>query len=180
LPVAAEIRAALESLAGELRSTGAIVAEAALPTLNFQQDLAHAGELVGMLTGAFAPEAQAQPATLAQYLVALGQRDQAIIAWEQFFAQWDALLCPPALCTAFPHTETGAPLQVDGHEQSYWMVNAHTMPFNYSGHPAIVLPIARDRDGLPIGAQFVGKRWGEARLLAVAKAVEEIRGDKGK
>ena len=38
--------------------------------------------------------------------------------------------------------------------------------FNYTGHPAVVMPRALDREGLPLGIQVVGKRWSESRLLA--------------
>jgi amidase len=127
-----------------------------------------------MMTGAFQPGEQQSPTTLAHYLEALHRRDQSMIAWEQFFQEWDALLCPPSMTTAFPHCETGAPLPVDGEEIVYWMVNAHTTIFNYTGHPAVVLPYTRDRDGLPIGVQLVGKRWDESRLLAMAKTLMDV------
>ena len=38
----------------------------------------------------------------------------------------------------------------------------------------MVLPFAQDHDGLPIGIQLVGKRWGESRLLAVAAALADV------
>ena len=78
------------------------------------------------------------------------------------------LLCPPAMVTAFPHAEAGSPLRVDGEDVVYWQVSAHCALLNYTGHPAVVLPYRLDRDGLPIGVQVVGKRWDEARLLAIA------------
>jgi len=58
----------------------------------------------------------------------------------------------------------------------YWLINGHTTLFNYSGHPALVLPHGLDQAGLPLGAQLVGKRWGEARLLGVARAVAQVSG----
>jgi amidase len=176
LPVAADIRDALAKLAQQLRDAGAIVEEAPLPALDFQRDLHSAGELIGMLTGTFQPEEGQPPVTLAQYFEALHRRDQSINAWEQFFDQWDVLLCPPSMMTAFPHTETGSPLSVDGEEMIYWIINAHTTLFNYSGHPAVVLPYTYDHDGLPIGAQLVGKRWNEGRLLAIAGAMTTVTG----
>ena len=57
------------------------------------------------------------------------------------------------------------------------MVSAHSTLFNYTGHPAVVLPYKLDRDGLPIGVQLVGKRWDESRLLAMAKALAEVTGE---
>jgi len=56
------------------------------------------------------------------------------------------------------------------------MVSAHSTLFNYTGHPAVVLPHGLDRDGLPLGVQIVGKRWNEARLLATAQALSEVTG----
>ena len=175
-PVAAEIRAAVEEVAKRLSPLCEVVEEVALPQLDFNQEGARAGALIGMMTGAFQPEEQERPTTLAHYLEALDRRDQSMLAWEQFFNQWDALLCPPSMVTAFPHCEPGAPLLVDGKQVSYWLVSAHSTVFNYTGHPAIVLPYKLDRDGVPIGIQMIGKRWQEARLLAMAKALSEVTG----
>jgi amidase len=175
-PVAAEIHNAVEELAQQLHRLGAVVEEATLPALDFNQELSSAGELIGMMIGAFQPEENKPPTTLAQYLAALHRRDQSMIAWEQFFAEWDVLLCPPSMTSAFPHCETGSPLHVDGQKVEYWMVSAHCTLFNYTGHPAVVLPYKLDRDGLPIGVQIVGKRWDESRLLAMAQALTEVTG----
>ncbi len=176
LPVSSEIRTAIEELASQLQPLCAAVKEARLPQIDFSQDLMRAGALIGMMTGAFQPEEQERPTTLASYLEALHIRDQSILAWEQFFDEWDMLLCPPSMVTAFPHCEPGSPLRVDGQEVTYWMVSAHSTLFNYTGHPAVVLPYRLDRAGLPLGIQMVGKRWSESRLLAMAKALAEVTG----
>ena len=55
-------------------------------------------------------------------------------------------------------------------------MSAHATLFNYTGHPAVVLPYTRDRDGLPIGVQAVGRRWDESRLLAIAAALSDLSG----
>jgi amidase len=175
-PVATEMREVVEEFAGRLSALGAVVEEAALPPVDFQQELASTGALIGMMMGAFQPEEQERPTTLAHYLEALDIRDQSIAAWEHFFEKWDVLLCPPSMMTAFPHCEPGSPLHVDGQEVSYWMVSAHSTVFNYTGHPAVVLPYQLDHDGLPMGVQIVGKRWSEERLLAMARAFSEVTG----
>ena len=168
-PIAADVRVAVEELAQQLTPLCAAVEAATLPQVDFNQELASAGALIQ-------PEEQERPTTLAHYLEALHRRDQSILAWEQFFDKWDVLLCPPSMVTAFPHCEPGTPLQVDDQEVTYWMVSAHGTLFNYTGHPAVVLPYQLDRDGLPIGIQMVGKRWDESRLLAMAKALSEVTG----
>ena len=176
IPVAAEIRAAVAQLATTLSPLCRVVEDAALPSLDFNQELAAGGALVGMMIGAVQPGVQEQPATLAHYLAALDRRDRSIVAWEEFFDRWDVLLCPPSMTTAFPHCDPGSPLPVDGHEVPYWTVSAHGALFNYTGHPAVVLPYTLDRAGLPIGIQLVGKRWSESHLLAVAAALAEVTG----
>jgi amidase len=175
-PVAADVRGAVEGLARQLDPLCAAVESATLPELDFRQELSRAGELIGMMVGAFQPEEPERPTTLAQYLDALHWRDRSIVAWERFFDEWDVLLCPPSMVAAFPHCETGESLQVDGQPVAYWMVSAHATLFNYTGHPAVVLPYALGRDGLPIGVQLVGKRWDEPRLLAVAEAISGVAG----
>jgi amidase len=175
-PVAAEIRDAVEDFARQLEGSGAIVEDATLPEIDFSQDLSSAGELIGMMVGAFQPDGQGQPTTLVHYLEALHRRDQSIMVWERFFDDWDALLCPASMVTAFPHCEQGTPLKVDGKDVDYWMVSAHGALFNYTGHPAVVLPYRLDRDGSPIGLQLVGKRWDDSRLLAIAKALSPVAG----
>ena len=176
IPVAAEIRAAVAQLAARLSPLCRVVEDAALPSLDFNQELAAGGALVGMMIGAVQPGVQEQPTTLAQYLEALDRRDRSIVAWEEFFDHWDVLLCPPSMTTAFPHCDPGSPLPVDGQEVAYWTVSAHGALFNYTGHPAVVLPYTLDRAGLPIGIQLVGKRWSESHLLAVAAVLAEVTG----
>lgn len=51
------------------------------------------------------------------------------------------------------------------------------MPFNLSGHPAVVIPIGQTHNGLPIGIQIVGKRWREMELLAIAQELDKAVGD---
>jgi amidase len=176
-PITADIRSAIESLAGTLERSGAMVEEVTLPKLDFQDDLSRAGQLIGMMLGTVQPNEGEKPATLPQYLEALDRRDQSIVLWEQFFQSWDALLCPVSMITAFPHCEPGTPLRVDKQEVNHWLVSAHATLFNYTGHPAVVLPHGLDRDGLPIGVQLVAKRWDESRLLGIAKAVSLLTGE---
>jgi amidase len=171
LPIAAATRAAIERLAAQLAAAGAIAEEIAPPIADLMGDLASAGELIGMMVGASEGEGGAGSATLARYMATLQRRDRAIVAWEDFFASWDALLCPASMSTAFPHCEPGAPLRVDDLAADYWAVSVHSTIFSYIGLPAVVLPHTQDRDGLPLGVQLVGKRWGESELLAVARAL---------
>jgi Asp-tRNA(Asn)/Glu-tRNA(Gln) amidotransferase A subunit family amidase len=45
--------------------------------------------------------------------------------------------------------------------------------WTYCGMPAISLPLLESANGLPIGAQLVGPRYGDARLLRTARWLAE-------
>ncbi len=174
VPAAGDIRQAVERLAAEIARQGSRV-EACLPEVNFIQQKALYFELLNDVMAVFQPQPEgAQPISMASYVTALHQRDAFIQAWEQFFAQWDALLCPVTMTTAFEHCPYGTPLQVDGQPAEYFDAVGYCGPFNLTGHPAIVLPLAKDPDGLPVGVQIVGRRWSEERLLAIAKTISTV------
>jgi len=184
VPVARAIRAAIERLAGDLARAGARVEEA-LPPIDFerQHDIWAQGYRVMMR---LAPELWGMPAspkamgyelpTLADTVRMQAVRDEMILAWDRFFAAWDVLICPAAIVTAFPHCPPSSPIAVDEGSAAYGQINHHCFPFNVSGHPALVVPIGLDPGGLPIGAQLVGARWGDERLIAVARALAPVSG----
>jgi aspartyl-tRNA(Asn)/glutamyl-tRNA(Gln) amidotransferase subunit A len=49
-----------------------------------------------------------------------------------------------------------------------------TQLFNVTGHPAITIPCGAATDGLPVGAQLVGRRGGTDDLLSVAESAEAL------
>lgn len=175
-PVAAEISAAVGNLAAQLASAGARVEEARLPKLDLHDDLAEGGKLIGMMLEAAQPEPLERPTPVSRWFAALARRDRSILAWERFFESCDALLCPVAMTTAFLHCKPGSPLEVNGKDESYWMLPACGAVFNYSGHPALALPCGQDSNGLPIGLQLVGRHWSETRLLGIAAAIAPFTG----
>jgi amidase len=116
-------------------------------------------------------------ATLRQYTETLTKRDAYIAAVEQFFQAWDVFLCPVTVGPAFPHCRPGTPIAVDDRHVPYRLGGTgYTSPFNLTGHPVVVLPLARSTEGLPIGVQVVGRRWDEMRLLAIAEQLDTIVG----
>jgi amidase len=171
VPVAASTRNALHRVASEVERLG-VGGEETLPGASFAELAKARAYLSRAVRLAFEPPSEDEPVpSLAEYYTALHTRDAFIVEWEAFFARWDALLCPVAMRTAFPHCPTDTPLEVDGEQVNYWRVIGHCAPFNFTGHPVVVVPIGHDEDGLPIGMQIVGRRWGEERLLAIAALI---------
>ena len=116
-------------------------------------------------------------ATLRQYGEVLAARDATIRALEGFFDDHDALLCPVAYGPAFPHCPDGTPIIYDGVSIPHYMAfRGYAMLFNATGHPAVTIPLARSAEGLPIGLQVVGRRWGDAQVLGVAATLAELIG----
>lgn len=92
---------------------------------------------------------------------ALGRR---VLAW---FGDTDVLVTPTV---AIPPPPVGSFAGLDGEGvfRAAAPIGALTAPFNVSGQPAISLPLARSRTGLPIGIQLVGRPGSDALLLALA------------
>jgi len=87
----------------------------------------------------------------------------------------DAILAPTS---PIPAPRIGeSQIRVAGDAERETTVRAEllrmTRPSNLTGLPAISIPCGFTQDGLPIGLQLIGRRWGEAQLLAIALAYEE-------
>ncbi len=87
-------------------------------------------------------------------------------------AHCHVLLCPT---TAIPATAPEVShVEVDGDLVTVqFSLTRLTMPFNFSGHPAISLPW-RDSGGTLLGVQLIGRTAGDQDLLAVASHVEQL------
>lgn len=81
----------------------------------------------------------------------------------------DALVLPTVAVVAPRLDELAA-------DQAYARINAlvlrNTAAFNFLDRPAASVPCASD--GMPVGLMLVGARFGDRRLLAVARAVESL------
>ena len=162
--VSRALQAQVARIAGLAANAGARVEER-LPECDWGAENGLFRDLVSALT------AEHIDRPLAWYLDALDRRDRFISLWERFFREFDALLIPPAMTTAFAHSAPGTPLVVDGEPAEYFGQGALLAMANLAGLPALVAPVAFDEDGLPIGIQLVGARWSETRLLNVARAL---------
>ncbi len=101
------------------------------------------------------------------YLKGLRVRRVVRREWARVFATVDALVTPTTPVTA---TKFGqATVQLPGGEKP--LLRAYldmTLPFNFTGHPAVSIPCGASRAGLPIGLQLVGRPFGEATILRLA------------
>ncbi|MBN3940297.1 amidase [Nostoc sp. NMS9] len=116
--------------------------------------------------------------SLKGYFETLTERDRFIAQIDEALEAWDVWLTPVTATPAFTHCPAWSAIDIDGKSYPYVVANgAYTMPFNLSGHPAVVIPIGQTHNGLPIGIQIIGKRWREMELLAIAQEIDKAVGD---
>lgn len=175
MPIAHDIRTRIEKLAQELEQSG-IQMEQCLPKVDFVGQTQLSEHLFSLLASAFESQAEGKPpGSLGDYLIALHQRDGFMVAWEDFFTKWDALVCPAGPITAKRSTDTSP--MVDGVVVSDDQVELLGIPYSLSavsGCPMVVIPVAQDHQGLPFGVQVIGRRWQDERLLTIAEIVAEV------
>lgn len=80
----------------------------------------------------------------------------------------DALLTPTTPSTAFP---IGG---VYGDSVLMQYSDQLTVTTNHAGIPGLTVPVGFDKEGLPIGAQFLGPDYSEGLLLRLGRAFEKV------
>jgi aspartyl-tRNA(Asn)/glutamyl-tRNA(Gln) amidotransferase subunit A len=105
------------------------------------------------------------------YLEAMAQRMALGCAMGRFHERFDLLVTPTLPIAAFA-AGTEVPPGWPAPRWTSW--TPFTYPFNLTQQPAVSVPCGRTVQGLPIGLQIVGPRHADARVLAAAKAYEDV------
>ena len=50
--------------------------------------------------------------------------------------------------------------------------NRNTLPFNYTGHPALAVPVGKSSAGLPVSMQLVGRFFDDPLVMRAAYAYQ--------
>ena len=114
--------------------------------------------------------------TMADVVRAENQRAALFRRMNAFFDTYDLLLCPATIVAAYPADERYVS-QCAGHTFSNyveWLAIAYAITLTAS--PALSLPCGFTRDGRPVGLQIVGRARADGRVLAGARALEDILG----
>jgi amidase len=188
VPVASDIRAAIEHAGRELQKMG-IVVEAAKPPIEDGERLwweyngADGNQLVTEALGeglklsrdrlrAFMAASEGKSA--AEFFRISIQRDAWRVQLAEFMERYPIILAPTFCVTAFKHGASH--VEIDGKTFPYIVASWPVGWVNCAGIPGAVVPCGKDREGLPIGLQIVGRAFGEETVLAVAKAAETALG----
>jgi aspartyl-tRNA(Asn)/glutamyl-tRNA(Gln) amidotransferase subunit A len=103
----------------------------------------------------------------AYYLKAQKARTLLIEAFNELFESYDVLIGPVTPTPAFGLGEnTSDPIKM-------YLADVMTVPASLAGLPALSVPSGETSEGLPVGVQLIGPRRSDARLLALARSMEE-------
>jgi amidase/6-aminohexanoate-cyclic-dimer hydrolase len=194
VPVLPEIVEVLHATAGHLRRLGHVVTDAApvIDAVRFRQS--HGVLAISHVAATLHRQAQvlgrllrdddvervtwqnytaAKDITGADYAQARADAQHAGRVIDEFLGGYDLLLTP-TMAMLPPRlgemdmmgSEPGTYLEI-----LYRMI-AFTALFNDTGHPAISVPVAMSRQGLPVGMQFAARHGGEGLLLRIARQLE--------
>jgi amidase len=201
-PVDPDVEAGVRLAAQIFRDAGASVAEAGpafafaeafaiYVTLNFAIGFAGAPQEKARYAGEaerFEPDDLSYPALRARAakldaatFSRLAERRKAIgAAFAGFFERFDAILCPPAPCLAFPHDFSPDPFS------RRLPVGAGVLPYHdllkWAGLaslallPAAVAPVALTPRGVPTGVQIISARGEDRIAVGLAGAIERATG----
>ena len=108
------------------------------------------------------------PAT--DYINAQRLRRRMQLDFHRLWKEVDCFVTPTTAITAPRIGETST--TINGESEDVRLATTRFVrAINLLGLPAISVPCGKDRRGLPVGLQIIGKAFGEATILKVAEAV---------
>ena len=109
------------------------------------------------------------------YAKAQNVRPTFIKAYDAVLSDVDVLVMPTCITTAPKNHTPGTYLEAL--EANLAAINSsgsrNTMPFNYTGHPALALPVGKSSAGLPVSIQLVGRFLDDPLLMKTAYTYQE-------
>jgi amidase len=200
LPVASDIRAALDQLANRLSTMGTSVARSS----TLLPDLAESARLHTRMVRNFnafgrPPEffkktrddvaalkaddnslkawrLRGPLLTHHEWMAAEIARARLRVQWATLFNQFDVVLCPAFSVPAFPHNQTpdqeDRTIEIDGNTFPYPSLIVWATVATLPGLPATVMPVGRSQSGLPIGVQIIGPYLEDQTTIIFAKLIE--------
>jgi len=108
------------------------------------------------------------------YAKAQNVRPAYIKAYDAALADVDVLVMPTCIMTAPKNQRPSSYLEAV--EETLTALSRagsrNTQPFNYTGHPALALPVGKSSAGLPVSMQLVGRFFDDPLLMRVAYAYQ--------
>ncbi|HTO14469.1 MAG TPA: amidase [Edaphocola sp.] len=95
--------------------------------------------------------------------------------YEDFLTEYDIWITPVCSIEAYKHQNAGKPFVINGKKIAYTKaIGSFTFTTAFSGHPIVVIPIGKMKNGMPVGIQIHSKKWSDKKLLLIAKLFESL------
>ncbi|KAF5727617.1 hypothetical protein HS088_TW22G01313 [Tripterygium wilfordii] len=108
-----------------------------------------------------------------EYIKAQKIRNRQMQFHNKIFAKADVIVAPTTGVTAYPilndALKTGELDYINGAALVRYQIAG-----NFLGLPAVTVPVGYDKNGLPIGLQFIGRPWSEPTLIHIAHAMQAL------
>ncbi|KAG4150918.1 hypothetical protein ERO13_D04G032800v2 [Gossypium hirsutum] len=108
-----------------------------------------------------------------EYIKAQKMRNRQMQIHKNIFAKADVIVAPTTGVTAYSifddALKTGELDYINGAALVRYQISG-----NFLGLPAVTVPVGYDKEGLPIGLQFIGKPWSEPTLMHIAFAMQAL------
>jgi len=153
-----------------------IIKDQNLPAYNLQ--LTTLSDVYFKTRGAYLGDEQKRKSILGAFELSAGyydayyrkaQKARAVIKkdFDEVFEKIDCLMCP---VSPFPAFKIG---EKKDDPLSMYLADIYTISANLAGICALSVPAGFNSEKLPIGLQIMGPRFGEGKILAIAKAYED-------
>jgi amidase len=113
------------------------------------------------------------PASAWQVAESLAARDAMRRRLVEQMRKFPVLLMPVSSVAAFPHRQRR--FATETKEIGLFQAMMSVTTFNLLGLPAMTVPFAVDKEGLPVGIQLVARPWDEELLLEIGVRLEQSR-----
>jgi len=176
-PLDPAIRAALDRLDAAAGSAGIHItrSSALLPDLAAQHRAYCKMLAITFARGAPAPDGRA--ASLADWFDLLDAQARNRRAWSRLFDEFDAVVAPANVVTAFPHRDDPyheRRMTVDGQDASYDAQLVWAGLATYPGLPATAFPAGTTADGVPVGLQVMTDYRDDMSAIAIADLLHGV------
>jgi Asp-tRNA(Asn)/Glu-tRNA(Gln) amidotransferase A subunit family amidase len=111
--------------------------------------------------------------TITDYIAAHRHRYEVAARADELLGQDAVLVVPTNNATSWP--AEGPMPTAAGAVQNDLSIAVNTVDLNYTGHPAVSVPLGTDQHGVPFGMQIVAPRFADGLALGLAAAMERLR-----
>ncbi|MGA0863901.1 MAG: amidase family protein, partial [Ilumatobacteraceae bacterium] len=181
-----DIEAAFEATIAALKASGTRVERVASPTNNdtiwawyvmstaeLTQSLRHEDDRWDLLTDYVRGQLRfGSNVTLDEYIAAQRLRHEVSARFDDLLGSDAVLLVPTANARSWP---AAGPLPSRAGSTDDPMVTLNTPDNNFTGHPAVSVPMGLDDNGVPCGLQIIAPRFADGLALGLAARIERMQ-----